>query len=73
MGEERELLMALALNRAKVASQRELAVAWWGPAEVGEHWVDSDWMRAHVRYRLKVARGIERQRGAGGEARRDGD
>ena len=38
VGEERELLMALALNRAKVASQRELASAWWGLAEVGKHW-----------------------------------
>jgi hypothetical protein len=34
VGEERELLMALALNRSRVASQRDLAVAWWGPAEV---------------------------------------
>ena len=58
--------MALALNRAKVASQRELAVAYWGPVEVAKHWVESYWMRAHIRYRLKVARGIERQRGADG-------
>ena len=72
MGEERELLMALALNRARVASQRDLAVAWWGPGEVGEHWDGSDWMRARVRYRLDAARVIERERGAGGDARRDG-
>ena len=73
MGEERELLMALALNRAKVASQRDLAVAWWGPAEAGKHWDASDWMRARVRYRLDAARGIERERGAGGEVRQPGD
>ena len=59
--------MALALNRARVASQRELAIAWWGLAEVGKHWVDSYWMRAQVRYRLKVAGEIEGKRGAGGE------
>ena len=58
--------MALALNRGKVASQRELAIAYWGPAEVEKHWVESYWMRAHIRYRLKVARKIERQREAGG-------
>ena len=59
--------MALALNRAKAASQRELAIAWWGLDEVEKHWVASDWMRANIRYRLKVARGIERQRGTDGE------
>ena len=64
--------MALALNRAKVASQRELAIAWWGPNEVGRQWDASYWMRARVRYRLEVARGIERQRGVDGEARHDG-
>ena len=58
--------MALALNRAKVASQRDLAVAYWGPDEVAKQWDESYWMRAQVRYRLKAARGIERQRGAGG-------
>ena len=57
--------MALALNRARVASQRELAIAWWGEAEVEKQWVDSDWMRARVRYRLDAARGIERQRSTG--------
>ena len=57
--------MALALNRSKVASQRELAIAWWGLREVGRHWADSDWMRAQVRYRLKAAREIERGRRAG--------
>ncbi len=72
MGEERELLMALALNRARVASQRDLAVAWWGEAEAGKQWDESDWMRARVRYRLAAARGIERDRGAGGGASRDG-
>ena len=64
--------MALALNRGKVASQRELAVAWWGSAEAGKHWDASDWMRARVRYRLEAAGEIERQRGADGEARHDG-
>ena len=68
MGEERELLMALALNRAKVASQRDLAVAWWGEAEAGKHWATTDWMRARVRYRLDAAVDIERERGAGGDA-----
>ena len=72
MGEERELLMALALNRARVASQRELAVAYWGPAEVERHWVESYWMRAHIRYRLKVAREIERGREAVGGSETDG-
>ena len=64
--------MALALNRSKVASQRELAIAWWGLDEVEEHWVESYWMRAHIRYRLKVAREIERQRGVDGEGRHHG-
>ena len=65
--------MALALNRAKVASHRDLAIAWWGPAEVAKKWDASDWMRARLRYRLAAARGIERERESGGEARRDGD
>ena len=65
VGEEGELLMALALNRGKVASQRELAVGWWGPDEVGRHWDASDWMRARVRYRLEAAGEIERQRDGG--------
>ena len=56
--------MALALNRAKAASQRELAIAWWGLDEVEKHWVASNWMRANIRYRLKAARGIERDRDA---------
>ena len=64
--------MALALTEAKVASQRELAIAWWGLDEVGKHWVESYWMRAQVRYRLKVAREIERQRLAGGKSAADG-
>ena len=34
----------------------------------GKQWDESDWMRARVRYRLAVARGIERERGAGGDA-----
>ena len=63
MGEERELLIVLALNRAKVASQREIAIAWWGLGEVEKHWETKDWLRARVRYRLKVAREIERKRG----------
>lgn len=54
--------MALALNRAKVASQRELAIGWWGLAEVRKHWATTDWMRAQVRYRLRVAGEIERSR-----------
>ena len=54
--------MVLALNRAKVASQRELAIAYWGLDEVAKHW-DKDWMRAQVRYKLKVAREIEREGG----------
>ena len=54
--------MVLALNRAKVASQRELAIAYWGLEEVGKHWDTSDWMRAQVRYKLKVARETERGR-----------
>ena len=58
--------MALALNRGKVASQRELAIAYWGPAEVAKHWATTDWMRARVRYRLDAAREIERQRQDGG-------
>ena len=66
MGEERELLIVLALNRAKVASQREIAIAWWGLGEVEKHWDASDWLRARVRYRLKVARGIEQRRRGGG-------
>lgn len=72
MGEERELLMALALNRSRVASQRELAIAWWGLDEVGKHWVESYWMRARVRYRLEAAEEIERQRGADGGVEPDG-
>ncbi len=59
--------MALALNRAKAASQRELAIAWWGLDEVEKEWA-SYWMRARVRYRLKAAREIERERGTGVEA-----
>ena len=58
--------MALALNRGKVASQREIAIAYWGPDEVARHWDTADWMRARVRYRLDKAREIERKR-------RDGD
>ena len=57
--------MALALNRAKVASQRDLATAWWGPVKVGKQWVESYRMRARVRYRLDAAREIERRRGDG--------
>ena len=58
--------MALALNRARVASQRDLAVAWWGEAEARKQWDESDWMRARVRYRLDKAREIERGRRDGG-------
>ena len=57
--------MVLALNRAKVASQRDLAVAYWGPGEVAKHW-DKDWMRARIRYKLKAACDIERTRRNGG-------
>ena len=66
MGEERELLIALAANRAKAASQRELAIAWWGLDEGGKHWDPNGWMRGQVRYRLEVAREIERRREDGG-------
>ncbi len=66
MGDERELLIALAVNRAKLASQREIAIAYWGLDEVGKHWDTKDWMRAQIRYRLKVARKIERKRRGGG-------
>ena len=72
MGEERELLIVLAVNRAKVASQREIAIAYWGPDEVAKHWDPNGWMRGQVRYRLDKAREIERQRRASGEAEQDG-
>ena len=55
----------MALNRAKVASQREIAIAYWGADEVGRHWDTTYWMRARIRYRLEVAREIERRRGDG--------
>ena len=58
--------MVLALNRAKVASQRELAIAYWGLDEVAKHWDTSDWMRSQIRYKLKVARETEREREGGG-------
>lgn len=64
--------MALALNRTKVASQRELAIAWWGLDEVKKHWVDSDWMRARVRYRLKAAGEIEGNRREDGRSETGG-
>ena len=57
--------MALALNRGKAASQRELAIAWWGLDEVGKQWATTDWLRGRVRYRLEAAREIERQGRAG--------
>ena len=57
--------MVLALNRAKVASQRELAIAYWGRDEVAKHWQTSNWMRAQIRYKLKVAREREREREGG--------
>ena len=66
MGEERELLIVLALNEAKVASQREIAIAWWGLEEVEKIWDPNGWMRGQVRYRLKVAREIEQRRQGGG-------
>ena len=66
MGEERELSMVLALNRAKVASQRELAIAYWGLDEVAKHWATSYWMRARIRYKLEAAREAEREREGGG-------
>ena len=58
--------MALALNRAKAASQRELAIAWWGLDEVEKQWTEGYWLRGRVRYRLEAAREIERERLAGG-------
>ena len=66
VGEEGELLIVLALNRARVASQREIAIAYWGPDEVGKNWNTTYWMRARIRYRLKVAREMERKRRGGG-------
>ena len=60
--------MVLALNRAKVASQRELAIAYWGLDEVLKHW-DKGWMRARIRYKLKAAREKERERGGSGTGR----
>ena len=63
--------MALALNRAKVATQRELAIGWWGLDRVEKEWA-SYWMRARVRYRLKAAREIEQQRLAIGAAAAEG-
>lgn len=66
MGEERELLTVLALNEAKVASQRELAIAYWGLDEVAKHWSTTDWMRARIRYKLEAAREIAREREGGG-------
>ena len=54
--------MVLALNRAKVASQRELAIAYWGLDEVLKHWETTDWMRARIRYKLKAARAVEQKR-----------
>ena len=58
--------MVLALNEAKVASQREIAIAYWGLDEVLKLWDTKDWMRSQVRYKLKVAREIERSREGGG-------
>ena len=66
MGEERELLTVLAANRAKAASQREIAIAYWGLDEVEKIWETKDWMRSQVRYKLKAAREIERTRRGGG-------
>ncbi len=53
--------MLLALNEAKVASQREIAIAYWGIEDVLKNW-DKYWMRARVRYKLEAAREIERMR-----------
>ena len=72
VGEDRELVILLAANRAKMASQREIAVAYWGLEEVAKHWDTADWMRARVRYRLDVARGIERRRRADDGPEADG-
>ncbi len=57
--------MVLALNEAGVASQREIAIAYWGLEEVAKHWYTRDWMRAQVRYKLRAAREIERERAGG--------
>ena len=57
--------MVLALYEAKVASQRELAIAYWGLDEVLKHW-NRDWMRARIRYKLKAAREIAQEREGGG-------
>ena len=66
MDEERELSILPARNRAKMASRREIAVAYWGPDEVERHWDPDGWMRALVRHRPDLARGIERGREADG-------
>ena len=63
--------MALALNKAKVASQRELAIGWWGLDRVEKEWAEY-WMRGRVRYRLEAAREIERERLAAGVSAADG-
>ena len=65
MGEERELLMVLALNRAKV-SELEIAIAYWGLDEIERHWDPIGWMRGRVRYRLAAARKLEERKRGGG-------
>ena len=61
MGEEWELLMVLAMNRAKV-SLREIAIAYFGLDRVEKEWDPNGWMRAQVRYKLEKARERERER-----------
>ena len=61
VGEEWELLMVLAMNRAKV-SQREIAIAYFGLDRVVKDWDPDGWMRAQVRYKLEKAREIELER-----------
>ena len=55
----------LALNRAKVASQRETRDRLLGLEEVEKTWDPNGWMRGQVRYRLDKARAIERRRQTG--------
>ena len=58
MGEEREQLMMPAQNRAKVASQYAIAIAWWGLDEAEKDREASGWIRGLVRRQLEKAHKI---------------